>query len=432
MRTAASLASNEVSQSELEPPLIGDSIHQWYQIIMGFDWKLVHHIIERLEIGPKHVVLDPFCGAGTTLVQCKKEGIRSIGVDANPVCILASQVKTTWRLKPDRLSENLENIIDDAGDLVESDLVEADPALAYLRSSGMIDRGWLSLHKAKRILALNAAIKRAQVNSYERKFFRLALVSAVVDKIADIKFGPEVYCLKIPKRTQVFGSFVETTNTMIEEVRDIRITRSGATKSNVVLGDSRQEGFLKSTVGKGVDFVVTSPPYPAEHDYTRSTRLELILLGNVKNKEDLRSAKKRMLRCHTKGIYKDDSDAAYASRYAAVQEIADTLDRRAESKTDGFSRLYGRMVREYFGGMIIHLRQTHAALKPGGRCAYVIRDQKSLSGLYIDTPQMIADIAQSKSQGFKLEEIVEWKRAKGTTGTRTLSEKIVILRKPNN
>jgi tRNA G10 N-methylase Trm11 len=63
-----------------------DAIHQWYQIIMGFDWKLVRFLIDRLEIGENHLVLDPFCGAGTTLVQCKKQGIRSVGIDANPVC----------------------------------------------------------------------------------------------------------------------------------------------------------------------------------------------------------------------------------------------------------------------------------------------------------------------------------------------------------
>jgi hypothetical protein len=137
-----------------------------------------------------------------------------------------------------------------------------------------------------------------------------------------------------------------------------------------------------------------------------------------------------MMRCHTKGIYKDDTDASYSNRYPSVRKIARVLDHRAKQRTDGFSRLYGRMVREYFGGMICHLRQTYDALKPGGRCAYVIRDQQSLLGVYIDTPRIVAELAQSRSQGFRLDEMVEWKRAKGTTGTRMLSEKIVILRKP--
>jgi hypothetical protein len=87
------------------------------------------------------------------------------------------------------------------------------------------------------------------------------------------------------------------------------------------------------------------------------------------------------------------------------------------------------MVQEYFGGMICHLRQMHDMLKPGARCAYVIRDQQSLLGLYIDTPGIFAELATASAQGFKLDDVVEWKRSKGSTGKRVLSEKIVILRK---
>ena len=90
------------------------------------------------------------------------------------------------------------------------------------------------------------------------------------------------------------------------------------------------------------------------------------------------------------------------------------------------------MVREYFGGMICHLRSINEALKPGGRCAYVLRDQQSLLGLYIDTPKIFAELATARSQGFHLESMIEWKKSRGSTGERTLSEKIVVLRKRAN
>src|ERR1700692_109153 len=157
------------------PMLDDDSVHQWYQIIMGFDWKLVQHIIELLEIGQNHLVLDPFCGAGTTLVQCKKKGITSVGIDANPVCTLASQVKTSWHLNPDNLEAVLADVLDVAGGFEENDVLSNDSALTYLRESGMIERGWLSLHKAKKILAIDAAIKHVARRPTERKFFHLAL-----------------------------------------------------------------------------------------------------------------------------------------------------------------------------------------------------------------------------------------------------------------
>jgi hypothetical protein len=80
----------EVHRSTIESPsrrsnatiVDSDVVHQWYQIIMGFDWKLVNHIIDHLGVQSHHLVLDPFCGAGTTLVQCKKQGIQSVGITA--------------------------------------------------------------------------------------------------------------------------------------------------------------------------------------------------------------------------------------------------------------------------------------------------------------------------------------------------------------
>jgi hypothetical protein len=395
---------------------------------MGFDWKLVQHIIERLEVKPNDLVLDPFCGAGTTLVQCKKQGIRSVGVDANPVCVLASHVKTSWSLDPENMHRRLEDILKIADRIQCSGSVSDDVALNYLRESGMIDRGWLSLHKARKVVTLRLAIEEAQMKPQERKFFRLALISAVVDRIADIKFGPEVYCVE-PKRTHVLTSFINASEMMIDDLENAKRLRRSSVESSAFLGDSRRSETLETAVPDGADYIITSPPYPAEHDYTRSTRLELVMLGKVRENADLRELKQRMIRCHTKGVYKIDNEASRALRYSSVKKIAQTLDRRARSHSDGFARLYGKMVGEYFGGMISHLRSVMRALKDGGRCAYVVRDQQSLLGLYIDTPRLLTHIATSKSQGFRVVEVVEWKTAKGSTGTRSLSEKILVFEK---
>lgn len=40
-------------------------------------------------------VLDPFCGSGTTLAVARRRGLRSIGVDINPIACLISRVRTS-------------------------------------------------------------------------------------------------------------------------------------------------------------------------------------------------------------------------------------------------------------------------------------------------------------------------------------------------
>ena len=44
---------------------------------------------------PGDLVLDPYCGSGTTLLECSLSGRRSIGVDLNPLAVLISRVKVT-------------------------------------------------------------------------------------------------------------------------------------------------------------------------------------------------------------------------------------------------------------------------------------------------------------------------------------------------
>jgi site-specific DNA-methyltransferase (cytosine-N4-specific) len=52
-------------------------------------------ILDNLGIDSASLVFDPFCGSGTTLVECQRRGIPSVGVDLNPIACLMSRVKTS-------------------------------------------------------------------------------------------------------------------------------------------------------------------------------------------------------------------------------------------------------------------------------------------------------------------------------------------------
>ena len=51
------------------------AVHDWYRFVLSYPPHLVRNYLEQLGVSSTNTVLDPFCGTGTTLVECKKLGI---------------------------------------------------------------------------------------------------------------------------------------------------------------------------------------------------------------------------------------------------------------------------------------------------------------------------------------------------------------------
>src|SRR5713226_2577512 len=98
--------------------------HEWYRFVLSFPPHLVRQYLDRFDIQKEHCVLDPFCGTGTTLVECKKRGVPSIGIEANPMAFFASQVKVDWRPNPSKLAGLAQEIADQAMEKLRKEGIE--------------------------------------------------------------------------------------------------------------------------------------------------------------------------------------------------------------------------------------------------------------------------------------------------------------------
>ena len=408
------------------------AFHDWYRFVLSFTTHLVQDYIQKFGLNQKSVVLDPFCGTGTTIVEAKLAGMKAIGLEGNPFPHFASSVKTDWNLDADVLSAQAQRVAENAlaifksqgiddnlsfGDPKDFKLQTLSPETNKLILTNSISP--LPLHKT---LVLIDCLKQFESEPFY-KHALLALGNALVFKISNLRFGPEVGVRKPKADAPVVSNWLLEIEKITNDLRQV----SGKTypDAKVHLADARDFDVIEPN---SVDAVITSPPYPNEKDYSRTTRLESVLLGFINSKEELRELKKRLVRSNTRGIYKGDDDDQWVSDFPEIQRIADEIEKRRIElgKDSGFEKLYSRAAKLYFGGMAKHLADLRKVLRPGAQLAYVVGDQASYLRVMIRTGQILGDIAQKL--GYELVDIDLFRTRLATATKKQLREEVVILK----
>jgi DNA modification methylase len=412
--------------------------HGWYRFVLSFPPHLVREYAAKFVLGPRDLVLDPFCGTGTTLVECCKLGIPSIGIEANPVAHFVSKVKIEWRLDPDELWRHANGIARAAERRLAADGIEDndDLPLFHLRKKAKLESltpekqklllkdsiSPLPLHKT---LALLEHIESSDESPYAAHE-KLALASALLCGISNLHFGPEVGVGSPKPDAAVIPIWLESVRRIRDDLRLLRGFQE--VPATVIQADSRR--LAEHIASNSVSAVITSPPYPNEKDYTRTTRLESVLLGFIKSKSDLRALKGNLVRSNTRGVFRGDSDDQFAETFERVQTIARAIEKRRIKlhKTSGFERLYPRVTKLYFGGMVRHLADLRRVLRRGAQLAYVVGDQASYLRIMIRTGEILADIA--RSLGYEVTGIDLFRTRLATATREQLREEVVLLRWP--
>ena len=410
------------------------AFHDWYRFVLSFPPHLVRSYIEDFGLDGNDVILDPFCGTGTTLVEAKKNGMPSVGLEANPFAFFASSVKVDWEIDADLLIMRAQEVADTARNLLgthgiedstpfegncgDLSLTSLDQEAAKLILTNSISP--LPLHKT---LILLDCLKQHSSEPYYRHGL-LALASALVFKISNLHFGPEVGVGKLKIDVPVIASWLFEVRKI---ANDLRLAAGNSYPgSDTYLADARK---ISDVITPGsIDAVITSPPYPNEKDYTRTTRLESVILGFIRTRGELRGLKQQFIRSNTRGAYKGDDDDKWIADHAEIQQIAEEIEKRRLElgKTSGFEKQYGRVTRLYFGGMARHLAELRTILRPGARLAYVVGDQASYFRVMIRTGHLLADIAQRL--GYELIRTDLFRERFATATREKLREEVVVLR----
>lgn len=407
-------------------------VHRWYRFVLSFPAHLVRRYLDEFAAGPGTVALDPFCGTGTTLVECRKRGVSAVGLEAMPMARFASRVKTDWTPAPEGLRRHAERVATRAKRLGERrngrDLRRLPEAARRL-----LIRDSISPRPLDRALALREAIQEASEESRESAsghgfsaHERLALAKTLVHDAGNLHFGPEVGVRRSKEDAPVVDAWLGRVRETAADLDEIAGLGNGAGAA-VHHADARDPSCLEA---ESVDCVITSPPYPNEKDYSRTTRLESVVLGFAGDLAELRGQKQGLVRSNTRSVYRADDDHRFVEHDGEVRRIARLIEeRRAElGKTSGFERNYHRVTLLYFGGMARQFAALRRVLRPGAQLAYVVGDQASYFRILIRTGEILGRLAESL--GYEVVRTDLFRTRPATATGDDLREEVVVLRWP--
>lgn len=204
-----------------------------------------------------HRVFDPFVGSGTTLGEVMCRGLDFLGIDINPLAILACEVKS-GPLYISKLKEKT--------DLLFNKILQ-DKSQQISVSFESIDK-WFTTKAQIELSAIYRAIKQ-EPSKWARKIFWLVMSSTVRtvcnsrSSTYKLHIKPEEEIKLIPSAIIEFEKKLRKNITSLIDQKKIleqnKVIKKSTSISNIVLKNADTAGNLKNL--PKCDLLVSSPPY---------------------------------------------------------------------------------------------------------------------------------------------------------------------------
>lgn len=415
------IKSTQMSLINLDTPKNGNQkIFRWYKYLEDFPHEFIKSSLKKYKLDKKYFVLDPFVGSGTTLIQTKFEGYKSVGLDINPAMVFISQNKLNWSLDIGLLKKILIELISKFKDLTELQKKNLFKLSNIVNMPKKELNQWLSPVKQWEVGSMLALIDKINTSSQIKNVLKFITSTAALNS-SYVAFCPGTTFYPFRLKPNFLEEFVKIGGWILEDLSDPQVQENKSVISEVLELSSKEKDCVKRLKGK-IDIIITSPPYPNDLEYTRQTRLELYLLGYVKNMQDVQELKRKMVKGSTKLIFKEDVILEEIKEMKAISKITIELKERLKDKNWGFD--YPRMIQQYFSDMSICLENYYNVLVENGTCILVVGDQ-TFKGIVIPVAEILEEVAHRI--GFRKTKIEFHRNRRSTTHEIPIPEENLIL-----
>lgn len=383
---------------------INAPFHNWFRLTPSFGPQLVHVMLDEMEADQRGIVLDPFAGAGTTLIEAKLRGLESYGFEINPVLYFVSKTSTNWNVNISIIEQLFLKIQDR---FFEEKAIKKD---VDIRNIGIpippihnVFRWWRE-DVLKDLLILRNVIDLVCHEAHpERDFFRLGLMGVLVPDLTNVTLGRlQLHFIdRTNDEINVWQTYASKVKRMISDIKSVDPKRIGI-PTTVFNIDSTQ---VKISLPKEVDYVITSPPYPNRYSYVWNTRPHLYFFGYLKDSREASELDKKTIGGTWGTATSCLKDGKVEPLYPIIQEKIEPIAEKIRASDN----LMANYVMKYFNAIAKHIVEQDKLLSKRARCAYVIGCSR-IKGVYIESDVLLGEIFEGLGLGYRVHKIERFRK----------------------
>jgi tRNA G10 N-methylase Trm11 len=381
-------------------------IHSWFRLTPSFGPDLVDIMLEKLNHQDGELVLDPFGGASTTLIQCRLNGIDSIGFEINPLLHFVGKTSLNWNLDPFILDTSMiliENLYHSLStQLKEKDVEECGFEIPKIHN---VYRWWRK-DVLKELLILKHIIKSSDFEQDYKDFLLLGLAGVLVPDLTNVTLGKlQLHFINRDNDDiKVFPSYKKHILMMIDDLKILRL-EYGYENTAATLYHTDTTDIEHINVSNKVNVVITSPPYPNRYSYVWNTRPHLYFLDIFENPKQASS-----LDCKTIGgtwgvATSNLMKGIVEPLYPIINEVVEPI----VSKIRQTDNLMANYVMKYFNLLAKQIVEMEKVAAENIRVAYVVGNSE-IKGVYVETDVLLGKIFEGLDIGYHVTEITRFRK----------------------
>lgn len=433
-----------------------DAIHRWVPWIAGFSAGFVADTFRHYLPDPARrdvVVLEPFSGVGTTLVEGLLHGYDVVGFEVNPYAALASRVKcSAFTLEPSDLLHHIivfEHKARQRTEPLDQAFIEGvDPAQCSPQPKARPPKQFRS-----RVAFFSPTVERKVLHCLDvihelpdANLRDLALLAfgAILVQVSNYSYEPSLGSRVAAGKPEmpnadVVGILAAKLRVMHDDLIGYRAAMDKyrpLPKAQIFAQSSLHiAAYLPAETA---DIVVTSPPYLNNYHYIRNTRPHLFWLNFVAAPSDLRAIETANFGKYWQTV-RDSPRATLSFSLPDLEARIEAIAEKHPEKGVYGGQGWANYAVEYFSDCRRICEGLRHVLKPGGVAVFVLGNS-IVQGVELATDRYFGQIAEA--QGLILEDIhvlrakrignsvVNSSVRNGETTQATLYETAVVLRKP--